>query len=637
VIESVDLTRSDAAAAVDSDDPEESAADPSAAGAPFERHVSQRTVVLPDLRVVFLPVPKAGCTTVLWLLAEMAGIPTDNFAQSPLPEVSPALTVHDMRFWTGNRLSDYEGPEREEMLTDDGWFRFATVRHPATRVWSAWQSKLLLREPRFVEAFGEEPWFPRLPTEPDGLIEDFRRFVKALASGGVEDVHWSVQHDLVRQLPLTHVGHVEQLGDTLTLLRRHVPADRWPTTPSRQNRAPLPVPAGAYDEEATQVLHERYRADFEEFGYDKAATSDGMEAAEWEKLVGALLPALRESVDKHARIGELHRVARRVQPLEKQLETASVREGRRASAPLLTNLERYTEFNVRWSWADGRLEPGFTAVVRVKDEARWLPWVLPPLFRAVERVVLVDNGSSDGSAGVARDVAKELGAAERLAVLEYPFSVARCGQEHLDMLPNSVHSLAYFYNWSFSHVGTTYALKWDGDMLLTDHAVGVLRDLAWQLEASEAVVKIPRYPVYVADERRAYFDVGMRNTEPWAWPNLPGYSFVKAMEWELPLWPRDVPTVILPAWSCLELKDLGADEFDHWTNTDYDASPRQARKRREVAVFTALAEGRDPPADVLPIEAPSGQHVIEYVRSSWLPGQVAEWSENRGLLAALLS
>ena len=33
---------------------------------------------------------------------------------------------------------------------------------------------------------------------------------------------------------------------------------------------------------------------------------------------------------------------------------------------------------------------------------------------------------------------------------------------------DSVHLLTYFYNWAFSHVGTTYSLKWDGDMLLTE-------------------------------------------------------------------------------------------------------------------------------------------------------------------------
>ena len=39
----------------------------------FAQHVELRTVVLPELRVLYLPIPKAGWTTVLWLLAELAG------------------------------------------------------------------------------------------------------------------------------------------------------------------------------------------------------------------------------------------------------------------------------------------------------------------------------------------------------------------------------------------------------------------------------------------------------------------------------------------------------------------------------------------------------------------------------------
>ena len=75
----------------------------------FSHHVLQRTVVLPELRVLFLPVPKAGCTSVLWLLAALAGLRVERFAQSILPEVSPALTVHDMSLWRPeHRLADYE-------------------------------------------------------------------------------------------------------------------------------------------------------------------------------------------------------------------------------------------------------------------------------------------------------------------------------------------------------------------------------------------------------------------------------------------------------------------------------------------------------------------------------------------------
>jgi len=111
----------------------------------------------------------------------------------------------------------------------------------------------------------------------------------------------------------------------------------------------------------------------------------------------------------------------------------------------------------------------------------------------------------------------------------------------------------------------------------------------------------------------------MANCEPWAWPNRPGYSFVKAMEWEQPLWPSTVTTLVLPDWSCLELKRLDADEFDHWTDTDFGATARTRRKRREWEVFNSLAQGGDPPADVIQVEAPDGTHVIEHARSSVLP------------------
>jgi hypothetical protein len=283
---------------------------------------------------------------------------------------------------------------------------------------------------------------------------------------------------------------------------------------------------------------------------------------------------------------------------------------------VLTNLEGYSDYKVGWGWADAPQKPGFTAVVRVKNEARSLPWVLPPLFRAVHDVVVIDNASTDGTPEVARKVADELGVGDRLQLFEYPFSVARCGDEHLGVPPESVHSLAYFYNWSFSHVRTAYALKWDGDMVLTDVAVEALRDLAWQLEGARVVVKMPRFPLYVADERRAFLDTGVINCEAWAWPNRPGYKFVKAMEWELPLWPEPVRNVILPTWSAIELKHLDAEEFGHWSHTNFDASERTRRKRRELEVFRVLAEGGQPPAGVVAITSPDERHVIDYVCST---------------------
>jgi Sulfotransferase family len=602
-------------------EPEASAAPPAEPAPPFAEHVERRTVVLPDQRILFLPMPKAGCTSVLWLLAELAGIPAEAFSQSSLPEVSPALTIHDMSLWgEGRRLGDYEGEERKRVLTEEGWLRFSVVRHPAPRLWSAWQSKLLLREPRFLATFGEQPWFPRLPDEPDDLIEDFRRFVAALPGGSAEDVHWAVQWQLAAQLPLKHVGRLDALDETLGLLRAHLSEDVELPAGNEENRMALPLPPGAYDDVSRQVLHDRYREDFEHFGFARVEPhEDEEDTARWDESVRPLIPMLQDMIDKNTRIGQLHRIARRANSAERQLEGAASRRVGHAHAPVLTNLEGFGDFNVRWAWAEAKPEPGFTAVVRVKNEARALPYVLPPLLAAVARVVLVDNGSTDGTADVAREAAAEAGASDRLEVRNYPFDVARCGEEHLGTRAESVHSLAYFYNWAFSHVRTTYALKWDGDMVLADTAVGALRDLVWQLEGSQAVVRIPRYPLYVADDRRAFLDIGLSNCEPWAWPNRPGYSFVKAMEWEQPILPPALPRIILPDWSCLELKFLDADEFDHWSATEFDASERTQRKRREWEVFRALADGGDPPGDVVRIEAPQGVHVIDHVRGTWLP------------------
>jgi glycosyltransferase involved in cell wall biosynthesis len=257
----------------------------------------------------------------------------------------------------------------------------------------------------------------------------------------------------------------------------------------------------------------------------------------------------------------------------------------------------------------------FTAVLRVRDEAPSLPWVLPPLLRAVERLVVVDNGSTDGTADVAREVAEREDAAERLEIHEYPHRISRCGAEHLATPETSVHSLAYFYNWSFSHVRTSYALKWDGDMVLTDPAVAALRDLSWQLEAARVVVRIPRVPLYVESDRLAYLDTGLRNCEPWAWPNRPGHRFVKALEWELPMWDPDIGSIVLPERSCLELKHLGEDEFGHWTDTDFTRSARTRRKRREWEVVKAIEAGGPLPPGVEAIEAPAGHHVIDYTSS----------------------
>lgn len=289
----------------------------------------------------------------------------------------------------------------------------------------------------------------------------------------------------------------------------------------------------------------------------------------------------------------------------------------------LTNLEGHDDVDITWPWLrPGGLRRGSTAVVRVKNEAANLPFALPPLLRATDRVLVVDNLSTDGTAEIAIETAARAGLADRLVVLDYPYEVARAGAEHLGQHERSVHSLTYFYNWCFAQVATTYSWKWDGDMVLTREGELSLRDLGWQVGREPAVVRMPRHGLYLDDDRHGYLDLAWRNNEEWGFPTGPEFTYGKAVEWEIRLTPPRVRRVTLPDLLCVELKHLLGDEFAHWTDPESFADPqgswRNQRKRREWEVFHALRDGRVPDG-VVEMTAPDGVHVVDFVTRTWLP------------------
>ncbi len=286
----------------------------------------------------------------------------------------------------------------------------------------------------------------------------------------------------------------------------------------------------------------------------------------------------------------------------------------------LTNIEGHTDFDIVWPWnTGGPLKRGATAVLRVKNEADSMRFVLPPLLRACDHVLLVDNKSTDGTGEAALAVAAEHGAAEKFTLKHYPFDVARAGAEHLAVAERSVHSLAYFYNWCFSHVRTRYSWKWDGDMVLTTEGEVSMADLSWQVGTADAVIRFPRHGLYIQSDSRAFLDLGLRNIEEWGFPMTPDFVYSKAPEWEIRTTPSDIRQFALPQGLVVELKYLDGDEFAHWTNPEsFATSVRNRRKRREWLVFNALNNG-EIPEGVTEINAPDGEHVVDFVTHTWLP------------------
>ena len=302
-------------------------------GFPFTRHMERCTIVLPELRVLYVPVPKSAWTTVLRLLLRPAGLTADNFLAAEKPEVTLATAIHATYVWrrAGRSLDSLSDDVRDRAFTEDGWFRFSVVRDPATRLWSAWQSKLLLREPWFTDAFSGESWFPRVPETPADVVEDFRFFVASVGEQAwndeVRDKHWAPQHLLVDRIPLNHVGNVERLGETRDALRAHLGTLADLIGPlAHDNQSPVPYSPVLYDTSTAAAAAELFGRDFAQFGYTPVEASTDAEAlVAWERHVASALPALREIILRHERLGAYYRRVRKVR-VQSQVQDRRVQD-----------------------------------------------------------------------------------------------------------------------------------------------------------------------------------------------------------------------------------------------------------------------------------------------------------------------
>ena len=271
-------------------------------------HVQSSGVVLDDVRLVYVPVPKAGSTAVLWALLELVELDAYDFWESPKLEVTRSLTIHDLTIWGKHRLA--QRARSAELFESEEWLTFTVVREPVRRIWSAWVSKILLRDPRFVALYGGEDWFPAPPRSADELVGGFRSFVAALADRPSEwhDPHWSSQADLIGagQLEYGVVARVERLpGDlepVITHLRRHG-RDRLHI--GRENKALVAFVPEVLDSGSWERCAELTARDREVFGYEPPARVVGDPNDAWVAEVEGRIPAIRAVIERNERIGDL--------------------------------------------------------------------------------------------------------------------------------------------------------------------------------------------------------------------------------------------------------------------------------------------------------------------------------------------
>jgi hypothetical protein len=269
------------------------------------------TYVLPRWKVVYVSVPKAACTSLKWLIADLQGEDPDRFYAALTREVGREMTIHRRRRWQRTPMLHKLSPEElAEIAPERGWFLFTVVRHPTERLWSAWQSKFLLREPKWVDRFAHEPWFPRVPETTQDVIEDFQRFVRSLADDPkqlvMRDRHFRRQAELVApdRTPYTRIYKTQEIPELLRDLDVHLRNQGWEGSLrlEARNETPLrPLPS-MFSSETTNGILAVYGEDFEQFGYANVEPDTLDPRDEYDQAAIRMLARL---VERGERIGDL--------------------------------------------------------------------------------------------------------------------------------------------------------------------------------------------------------------------------------------------------------------------------------------------------------------------------------------------
>lgn len=226
-------------------------------------------------KALYVQVFKAACTTMLWTLLELEGHDPhvlDGSTRGDIP--THDLLVHDRSVYPIPVITEVSSARRTEALTSDEWFRFAVVRNPYARVYSAWESKLLLADPGPWQELGGPP--PIMARSSLDVGASFRAFIEEFSAH--PDV-WKSEPHFASQVSLLALDEIDydelvptsKLSGLITTLSLRANAEV--TTPTANQGLGIPW-TDLLDATTIDRINELYADDFEQLDYDHVRPGD---------------------------------------------------------------------------------------------------------------------------------------------------------------------------------------------------------------------------------------------------------------------------------------------------------------------------------------------------------------------------
>jgi hypothetical protein len=265
--------------------------------------------------LLYISTPKVACTTLKWWIAKLEGYTQLINQDTSSQESTKELAIHDTLYRVAPEIAGLSPEQLIEALTDHNYFRFAFVRNPYKRLFSAWQSKVLFFEPIQVSPYlGEE--FVSVKYSSVGDISDsFSSFVQFLydnESPKFHDSHWETQSNILlpNEIPYNIIYHIEDTSLFHSdLLKHNSSLSDNPLALVTSNESIFEYSPDFISTKTEHMIREMYIADFENFGYSDSKPTTGRDYSKVPfKEVSNSIKNLRA---RNQRIGDL--------VLEKQL------------------------------------------------------------------------------------------------------------------------------------------------------------------------------------------------------------------------------------------------------------------------------------------------------------------------------
>lgn len=271
--------------------------------------------VLERYKIVYVPIAKASTTSMKWLMATLNEERETRFRNVVSAQTTRAATIHNRQAWRKTpSLEQIPDELLHDISPDNGWFIFAVTRHPTSRLWSAWQSKFLLRQEIVMKQYLQ--WVPRVPRSTSDVIEDFQSFAQCLQGTDRQAIitnrHFQNQTVLLGSTPYTRVYPTSEMSQLLEDLGAHVRAHEGPDLPDLilSNDTPLPLIEPVLTPSVLAAVEDIYRSDMETLGFPDPRPHKIDPAQEF---TSAQLREVGRLVERSDRVSDLSQEAQRLQ------------------------------------------------------------------------------------------------------------------------------------------------------------------------------------------------------------------------------------------------------------------------------------------------------------------------------------